>query len=545
MQSQTNQSLIFAIPLIMNQGLIQLNISGTVVKSLLDLIEYIKHSSERSQYDRFGRMGAGTKTFDNRIANRMNTRKPKKADFNRRVLKKISKNCIKLSNLLPVSFKYLLKNDAGSEESGELQPGDIVSLDSMDLSKTPKLSFQIGNSSWTKPRKVRVNETWENTTDVIFPSKKSSGKQDTLLTLCLTSSPLVETTTTSTSTNALTNTAPPSYYEPETSKPFDINNNSSSNRKVIIQYCVFSKAILIDRSRIGLSIKSRYGYREYTRNTFEVGLLHSMTSKSSSSSSSSNTIQYGKKGHILPSISKFKVTSRKTYKISTASIGSKVYSDSDYKWTHLQSFLSDENQYIQTPDADSKTYLKELLNFSLVNKPAFVIIFMDARTKTLPMWMIEEGYSRAFFAEPAVAEKVGKGTIASTSVERRYFQAWGKYYNIDDPIAMGGNCAAANSELGMFTVSIIDPFSSRVSEKLSTEMANQIGYNFDYDESSWSEGGSSVCMFHSSDGCFQIGDGMGEHWSASLHLDGMNNTKEPFEIINKVIIKNSFFLYFF
>jgi hypothetical protein len=60
--------------------------------------------------------------------------------------------------------------------------------------------------------------------------------------------------------------------------------------------------------------------------------------------------------------------------------------------------LSVENQYIQTADADRKTVLKELVSFTLTKKPAFVLVLVDARTKALPLWMVEEGYSRAFFA---------------------------------------------------------------------------------------------------------------------------------------------------
>jgi len=101
---------------------------------------------------------------------------------------------------------------------------------------------------------------------------------------------------------------------------------------------------------------------------------------------------------------------------------------------------------------------------------------------------------------------------------------------------MGGNCAAANSSDGMYVVSVVDTFSSLVTHELSLEIAEQIGYNYDYSEDCWSQGGGGVCLFHSADGSYRIGDGADGGWSNALHLDGFNNLKEPFEFTNKVCI---------
>lgn len=99
---------------------------------------------------------------------------------------------------------------------------------------------------------------------------------------------------------------------------------------------------------------------------------------------------YGLPGDASPVITKFKVTSRRSYKISTASLGGHVYTDSEFRWTHLKPFLGGENQFIKTADDDRKTMMKELMSFSLTKKPAFVIIFVDSRAKALPLWMVEE-----------------------------------------------------------------------------------------------------------------------------------------------------------
>lgn len=123
--------------------------------------------------------------------------------------------------------------------------------------------------------------------------------------------------------------------------------------------------------------------------------------------------------------------------------------------------------------------------------------------------------------------------ISSKNVERRFYQAWGKYFNVDDPVIIGGNCAAANSSVGMFLVSVLDPFSPLISQELSVEIAEQIGYNYDYSEDCWSHGGDGVCLFHSADGSYCIGEGSDKSWSTTLHLDGFNNLKEPFEFTNK------------
>ena len=89
--------------------------------------------------------------------------------------------------------------------------------------------------------------------------------------------------------------------------------------------------------------------------------------------------------------------------------------------------------------------------------------------------MVEGGFSRAFFAEPAVAERTVKSKIASQQLERRYYQAWGKYFQIGESITLGGNCCAANSSESMFCVAVVDPFSPLVSQELSMDIADQIG----------------------------------------------------------------------
>ena len=99
---------------------------------------------------------------------------------------------------------------------------------------------------------------------------------------------------------------------------------------------------------------------------------------------------YGRAGDASPVITKFKVTSRRNYTVSTAAVGELVYTDSTFRWTHLKPFLSGANQYIATADSDAKTMLKEMITFTLTKKPAFVLVFLDSRVKSLPLWMVEE-----------------------------------------------------------------------------------------------------------------------------------------------------------
>ena len=506
---------------IISKGTMQVNISGAVVKRLLDIVEYLKHLSQRSRYD-----VVGTKNYDSRLSlERRDGKKMAKGGLTRRLLKKISKNSIKIFNCLPVSFKYICRNDSGSEEMGELYPGDMTVLDSMDLTKRPKLSFQVGNYSWTRPRRVRTNEKWSDITDLVYAGGSRSGKdrEGTYLTLSLTSAPVVTE---------------------------DAHGFQEGRKFVNIDYTVYSKAIFLDRTQIGLSVKSRYTSsldaftKENIRYSFsesipkvhkerERGGSFSMSSWLASSSNKQSKPAYGRQGDAMPVISKLKVISRRSYTISTAAVGKNVYTDSEYRWTHLKSFLSGHNQYICTANSDCKTVVKELISFTITQKPAFVLVFVDARMKVLPHWIIDEGYSRALFAEPAVAELTSTGKIASVVTNRRYFQAWGKYYNTDELVVMGGNGSGANSTDGMYVAAVVDPFSPRVSQSLSEDMAEQIGFNYDYNEDYWSEGGNSVCLFHTADGSFNVGDSTGQYWSSSLTLDGLNSTKQPFEISNK------------
>ena len=208
--------------------LMQVNISGANVKSILEVLEYIKLTSERLQYGRLDRLGA--KRQDSSSSNLRTTTSVKDPTISRSRLRKITKNGIKLSNCLPISFKYVLKNDKGSEEVGELQPGDTALLDGMDLTQNPKLSFQIGSCPWTRPRRVRVDEAWKNTTDLTYSSAPGG-----VLTLSLISTPVVV------------------------------------EDRVTIEYTVYSTAVLLDRSRLGLCVKTQFDFKKSIRHSFEVG----------------------------------------------------------------------------------------------------------------------------------------------------------------------------------------------------------------------------------------------------------------------------------
>ena len=508
---------------VMQRSSIQMNISGTVVKRILDLVFYIKSLGDRSRYEKIG-----TKSYDNRIslAGKGTSMVQKGKGLTRRAMKKISKNSIKLSNCLPISFKYLCRNDSGAEEMGEIQPGDINVLESLDLTKNPKLSFQIGNFAWSRPRRVRTNDVWSDITELVHTgvTRGSKDKVGSTLTLSLTSTPVVN---------------------------IDNIDSDKSQRSISIDYCVYSRAIVIDRTHIGITVKSRYisaldtftkDHISYSNKRYDRNSDRQISNDSNNDnlglsgwmkSSRTESSKYGKKGGALPEITKLKVTSRKKYKVSTAQIGKKVYVDSDFRWTHLKSFLSVPNQFISTADSDGKTMVKDLISFQLAKKPAFVLIFVDSKSRSLPLWMIEDGYCRAYFAEPAVAEVTEKGLLTKTSTTRRYYHAWGKYYDVDELIVMGGNGGGANSSNGMYIVTVIDPLSPVISQKLSEEMTEQIGFNYDYNEDCWAEGGNSLCLFHTNDGNFNIGDSVAEHWSSNLTLDGLNNTKQSFEISNK------------
>jgi hypothetical protein len=337
--------------------------------------------------------------------------------LSRRAMKKISKNSIKLSNCLPISFKYLCRNDSGSEEMGELQPGDMNVLDSLDLTKNPKLSFQIGNFAWSKPRRVRTNGAWSDTTELVHTgvTRDSKEKIGTTMTLSLTSLPIVN---------------------------IDDSKNEKEQKNISIDYCVYSKAILIDRTHLGLAVKSRYisavdtFTKDHTRCTSSNNVKSGSDKQNSEyggdrgvlsgwmKSSFSDNKKNSKKGtDASPVISKLKSVSRKKYMTSTAQVGKRVYVDSEFRWTHLKSFLSVPNQCISTADTDCKTIVKELFTFQLTRKPAFVLVFVDSKSRSLPLWMIEEGYCRAYFAEPAVAEITEKGLLAKTTTTRRYYHA--------------------------------------------------------------------------------------------------------------------------
>lgn len=103
--------------------LLQLNISGVNVKAVLELLEYIKQSSERSQYDRIGRLG--TKKYGGALAASSILGGVIDPVLSKRTLRKIAKNAIKLTNNLPIAFKYAMKNDEGSEEVGEVTPYSV------------------------------------------------------------------------------------------------------------------------------------------------------------------------------------------------------------------------------------------------------------------------------------------------------------------------------------------------------------------------------------------------------------------------------------
>ena len=181
--------------------------------------------------------------------------------------------------------------------------------------------------------------------------------------------------------------------------------SGDGDKVAIVEYVVYCKAAFIDRSRLDLCIKSRYNFSDVVR-TSSRRLTVQRSQKATGVRSSTERREKSKES---TKIRKFKVFSNRSYEVTTCKVGSKVYTDSEFVWSHVPPFLCEDHMYISTSDADRKVVVKELINFELDEREAFVIVLMDGAVKNLPRWLVNDGYNRCIVAEPAVAKMVKKG----------------------------------------------------------------------------------------------------------------------------------------
>jgi len=331
-----------------------------------------------------------------------------------------------------------------------------------------------------------------------------------------------------------------------------------------LEITVFSKVVVIDRTRLDISIFSHskhYG-RGHLRHTWAVEKVinPNLKDKNNHLAVPANTIKKSKSElDIMPKsadkvLNNIVVNSRRSYEVSTASIGSHVYTDRKFRWIHLPSIFHNQCQ-IKTPFEDMALRSSKIYQFT-VTQDSIVFIFADV--KSPPSWIDADDFRS--INEIAVASRLRNGFV-----EELHYSVYGKYYPKDSTMSLKGNW---NKQMTSMYSIIIIPYSSLLESAerfpaVETSFgtfgkANDVNkinlgnrdprsyaksvredvrfsevYKNTYVNQLWSEGGENITLMHTEDNLLSVGILKGTVWTSdAINIDTKKNsaTKGSFEI---------------
>jgi len=314
--------------------------------------------------------------------------------------------------------------------------------------------------------------------------------------------------------------------------------------------CVFSKGALVDRSGLGICVRSpSVDGRPLVRKTYRVqegeqrgkgktkgaavdgahgGSRYVAAVVEDVSESTSHSKHSDKSGVPVPvsvsvplNIERMKVKSRRRYLVTTADVGDAVYTDRDLRWTQLPHQLRGQ-VYICPPCEDRSMRAPNLLEF-VTNKSAVVFVLYDIKSSLPPHWLVSEGYRR--IAENGIARRVAQGTVLDHT-----YVVWGKGVSAGSPVSLG---SASKDCRSMYAVFVVPADSPRSIAELLDQTPVDVTAKQDEAQDCWIHGGSGITLFHAAESKIAIGILQGTAWCEQVNTKPISSSKGLFEIVDK------------
>ena len=244
-------------------------------------------------------------------------------------------------------------------------------------------------------------------------------------------------------------------------------------------------------------------------------------------------------------VADLRVESSRQYTVSTANLGSLVYTDSSAYWTHLPLQLRGQLN-LRTPVHDAMLKSRQLIKFSICNT-SIILVLVDIECSSEPKWLKEDGYSRII--DQAIAR-----CPSNHSFDDYHYAIYGKTFNANDEITLGGNwCKDVRRMYSVFVVPIpeeanIGTWSENPgtwNEKYEVlSIFDQVNFDKTYSREDahkcWTRGRNGLSLFTAFDDIVAIGVGPESFPSFSDDIN-INMTKssasDSFEIVEGSSLK--------
>jgi hypothetical protein len=288
--------------------------------------------------------------------------------------------------------------------------------------------------------------------------------------------------------------------------------NKDGCREIII----FSKNALIDYSGLGLSVESLIDKSESCRMIRSSGGEYDLTKQS-----------YPIVELVPPfHLEQFKVKSKRQYLLTSATLHSYLYSDRQYYFSYLPTFLYQQT-YITTPydDRDLRLDGGQLIQF-IVPSPAYVLLLFDIRVTMLPNWIKSFGYIKTI-------EHVTSIGFHDGVFHEIHYAVYGKQYQTNEKVMLGSN--HSHDSRGMYTIFVL-PITPILEKSLGQQITfqSQPLISSTSVETCWWHGGCGLSLFHTENRKISIGLENGQGWSdKDISLKILSTDRGTFNILNK------------
>jgi hypothetical protein len=270
---------------------------------------------------------------------------------------------------------------------------------------------------------------------------------------------------------------------------------STVNEYGTVEIKLFSKYAIIDKSGLQISVRSYLG-NEYFDQTINSLLL-----------SESNSIEVADP----ITITLIKAPSD-SYVIDKANIQSTVYSDEQYRWTHLP-YVLEGLVMLKCPNCDAFQSEKGLLVFK-TNANFVLFVLIDTNNELFMEQLIQDGF-----------KKIQKYAFANHNEKSIKFTILAKICNFNDLISIDGSDTIFNN-----IAIIVGKCSHRGG---MGDIVNELSYSEAIGVSdakrSWAEGKCGIVMTNSENDILSFGV-LNEIWSEKINVSGIGIDKRPFDI---------------
>ena len=381
---------------------------------------------------------------------------------------------IVMTNMLPCDLQYIWNSSNRKRDEGKMVSGSSNKLANVDLSFTPKISFRVGDYTWTEPRTldplapdpVRVDVmTGEGTVGAVLTVLVSTSTETGTVNVCVYSKGILcdrsgglgvslwwrrgrlisageMTRRTSTppegTSPRLRSVVPPV----ERQRRLTILRTDEKNALK-----AYKKSLLTpsDESALVRWSDTATGTNSTLKEVKEEGLEIGEGEGEDDEESLTGVKSDEEIENIKIVVSNLISQSKYPYEVVCVDIGDSVYTDRGLKWTHLPSQL--RNQLcIRTPCNDESTRSKHLIRFT-VDKSCLVLLLFDVRATRPPHWLNDDGYHK--ISNQAIGRIVTFGVMCET-----HYSIFGKYHTAGEVVLRGNWSKEMHSMYSIFLIPV-------------------------------------------------------------------------------------------